>query len=104
MLIELTPEDVKTQIESGESILVDVREPAEYEDERIPGALLMPLGLLHGDQFPVPSGTRIILMCHLGGRSAQAADQLMSAGHKTVHHLKGGLEAWKEAGLATQVY
>jgi len=104
MLIELTAEEVQAQLKSGEAILVDVREPAEYEDERIPGAFLMPLGLLHGDQFPAPSNTRIILMCHLGGRSAQAADMLMQSGHKTVHHLGGGIEAWKAAGLKTQVY
>jgi len=104
MLIDVSPQDVKAQLDAGEAILIDVREPNEYEDERVPGAFLMPLNLFNPAQFKAPTGTRVILMCQLGGRSTQAAEQLMSTGTETVHHMAGGIEAWKEAGFEVQVY
>ena len=104
MLIDLSPQDVKAELDAGTAILVDVRDPTEYEDERIPGAFLMPLNLFNPAQFKMPSATRIIFMCQLGGRSTQAAEKLMASGVETVHHLGGGLEAWKEAGFEVQVF
>jgi len=103
-LIDLSPQDVQTQMKAGQAIVVDVREPAEYEDERVPGALLLPLSLFNASQFPTLSGTRIILMCGVGQRSAAAAEKLFAAGHETAYHLKGGLQAWKDADLITQIY
>jgi len=104
MLVELKPQDVKDQINSGEAVLVDVREPSEYEDERVPGAFLMPLSLFNSEQFIIPTATRVILMCKIGGRSAQAAEQLMNTGIETVYHMGGGIEAWKASGFEVQVY
>lgn len=107
MLIDVSPQDVKAQLDAGEAILVDVRDPSEYEDERVPGAFLMPLNLFNPTQFKTPKNTRVILMCQLGGRSTQAAEKLMAsgvAGCDTTYHMTGGLEAWKEAGLEVQVF
>ena len=100
-LIEHDPHEVQALLKAGEAVLVDVREVSEYENERITGAFLMPLSFFEGDQFPIISGTRVILMCAVGKRSAAAAKQLMNAGFRTVHHMKGGLTAWKEDGLET---
>lgn len=102
-LIEHEPHDVLTQIKAGEAILVDVREVSEYENERIPGAFLMPLSFFDAEHFPFISGQRVILMCAVGKRSAAAAKQLMNAGFHTVHHMKGGLTAWKQHGLHTDL-
>ena len=100
-LIEHEPRDVQAQIQAGEAFLVDVREVNEFENERIPGAFLMPLSFFDAQNFPYVSGQRVILMCAVGKRSAAAAKQLMNAGFGTVHHMKGGLNAWKEHGLST---
>lgn len=100
-LIEHDPRDVFAQIKAGEAILVDVREVSEYENERIPGAFLMPLSFFEAAHFPYISGQRVILMCAVGKRSAAAAKQLMNEGFRTVHHMKGGLTSWKEHGLPT---
>ena len=99
-LIEHDPRDVAAQVKAGEAVLVDVREVSEYENERIPGAFLMPLSFFDADHFPYISGPRVILMCAVGKRSAAAAKQLMKAGFGTTHHMKGGLNAWKEIGRA----
>lgn len=100
-LIEHDPRDVFAQLKAGEAVLVDVREINEYENERIPGAFLMPLSFFDAAHFPYISEQRVILMCAVGKRSAAAAKQLMNAGFTTVHHMKGGLTAWKEHGLST---
>lgn len=100
-LVEHDPRDVHAQLRAGEAVLVDVREINEYENERIPGAFLMPLSFFDAAHFPYISGQRVILMCAVGKRSAAAAKQLMNAGFGATHHMKGGLTAWKEHGLST---
>lgn len=100
-LVEHDPIDVRAQLKAGEAILVDVREVSEFENERIPGAFLMPLSFFDAEHFPIVTGQRVILMCAVGKRSAAAAKQLMNAGFRTVHHMKGGLTAWKQHGLST---
>jgi len=100
-LIDHDPQSVQDQVRAGKAVLVDVREASEYENERIPGAFLMPLSFFDADHFPFLSDTRVILMCAVGKRSAAAAKQLMNVGLRETHHMKGGLTAWKEQGLKT---
>ncbi|OEJ65590.1 rhodanese-like domain-containing protein [Magnetovibrio blakemorei] len=100
-LIELDPREVQSQMKAGKAVLVDVREVSEYENERIPGAFLMPLSFFDAERFPFLPDTRVILMCAVGKRSTAAAKQLMNAGVRTTHHMTGGLTAWKELGLET---
>jgi|GEM_PF-784800 len=100
-LIEHDPRDVQDQLQAGQAVLVDVREVSEYENERIPGAFLMPLSFFDANRFPFLPDTRVILMCAIGKRSAAAAKQLTNAGFRETHHMKGGLTGWKELGLET---
>lgn len=100
-LVEHDPRDVYEQLHTGQAVLVDVREVSEYENERIPGAFLMPLSFFDAEKFPFIPDTRVILMCAVGKRSAAAAKQLMKAGIRETHHMTGGLTAWKETGLET---
>lgn len=99
VLIDLEPADVHAMLGRSEAILVDVREASEYENIRIPGAFLMPLSFFEGEHFPIINGTRVILMCAVGKRSAAAAKQMMDAGFGDVHHMKGGINAWMEQNL-----
>jgi len=86
---------------AGEAILVDVREPAEFAEQRIPGSVSVPLSSFSADKLPDPGNGRIVLICAIGRRSIKAADLLHAAGHAEVTHLYGGLTAWEAAGLPT---
>ena len=102
LIDEVTPAQVQQWLEAGEVVLVDVREPREYEAEHIAGALLLPLSSLDPEYFPVLPGRRVVLHCAIGKRSLAAAKMLRAAGHE-VAHMGGGMDAWKDAGLETEL-
>jgi adenylyltransferase/sulfurtransferase len=82
-----------------EFVLVDVREPGEWEIARIPGAVLIPLDRLRNgraaDELGVAAGGKpIVLHCKSGGRSAQALTLARAAGFPDVVHVSGGVLAW----------
>jgi rhodanese-related sulfurtransferase len=101
-LIEIDARTVRDWLNRGEAVLVDVREAAEYAEERIPGTLTFPLSRFEPGRLPGEPGKKTVLTCFIGGRSAEAAEQLFAAGHSTAFQLDGGLFAWKEAGFATE--
>jgi rhodanese-related sulfurtransferase len=103
----LTVEETARELEGGDALLVDVREPTERaETGSIPGSVEAPRGMLeffadptspyHRDELN--PGRRIIVHCASGARSALAAATLQDLGYERVAHLDGGLKAWKEAG------
>ncbi len=102
-VIEVESATVDRWMEDGEAVLVDVRETSEYEQEHIPGSLLVPLSVFDPARFPRIPGKKLVIHCAVGKRSAAAGKQLLQAGHPLVHNLQGGISAWKEAGLATEV-
>ena len=73
-----TPDMVRAWWESGEVLLVDVREPHEYAFERIHGALLYPMSTFDPKALPL-EGRRLVLHCASGKRSAMAAHRLVAA-------------------------
>lgn len=83
--------------------LIDVREPAEFAKEHIPGATLVSLSQFDVRKIPQASEMPLVLYCRSGHRSAIAAQKLFGAGFDSVTHLSGGLAAWKEAGYPTVV-
>jgi rhodanese-related sulfurtransferase len=97
-LIELEPAEVGAGMARGEIVLVDVREPKETDAERIPGALLMPLSRF--DPAALPAGN-VVLTCLVGKRSALAVTKCLEVGVSVNTHMRGGLTAWKAAGLPT---
>ncbi len=101
-IAEVAPQQVQEWLQAGAVLLVDVREPREYEAEHIAGALLLPMSSLEAEYFPVLPGRRVVLHCAIGKRSAAAARMLAAAGHD-VAHMRGGLDAWKDAGLETEL-
>lgn len=98
----VTPSQVQDWLETGAVLLVDVREPREYEAEHIAGALLLPMSSLDPDFFPVLPGRRVVLHCAIGKRSEAAAKMLAAAGRQ-VAHMAGGMDAWKDAGFETEL-
>lgn len=98
-----SPRDIHDWLESDQIVLVDVREPSEYEVEHIAGALLLPLSSFDADLFPTLPGKKIVLHCAVGKRSEAAGKMLLKEGHAEVIHMTGGMDAWKASGLPTEV-
>jgi rhodanese-related sulfurtransferase len=90
---------LKAGLEQGRYVLVDVREEDEAAHERIAGAVSLPLTRFAAASLPDPRGRKLALHCASGARSTKAAQTLLAGGRDEVVHLKGGLAAWKAAGL-----
>jgi len=92
---EITVTELKARMDRGDDVFVlDVREPHEYEINRIPGSTLIPLGELPERFTELDANREIITQCKSGARSARAANFLREHGFKNVRNLKGGILAW----------
>lgn len=80
-------------------LVIDVREPREFNQGRVPGSQLIPLPRLLADPDRVPRDRPVVLICRGGRRSARAAVALRTAGHSNVSALEGGMVAWETANL-----
>jgi rhodanese-related sulfurtransferase len=98
-LHELAPTEVKHLLDTRKIVLIDVREPHEYEAERIAGALLFPLSTFEAAALPPDEPRRVVFHCGSGKRSAAAAALRVLTGIHSVAHMTGGIQAWKSAGL-----
>lgn len=90
--------EAQQRIEAG-AVLVDVREPNEYEDSHIPGSRLEPLSTFTEGYKNLPKNQPLIMQCRSGARSERAAKYLLEQGYTDVVNLTGGILAWQEAGL-----
>ena len=92
---ELTALELKQRLDRGDKLrIIDVREPNEYQINRIPGSELIPLGDIPKRYAELDPNEEIVVQCKMGGRSAKAADFLRSVGFKHVLNLKGGILDW----------
>jgi molybdopterin/thiamine biosynthesis adenylyltransferase/rhodanese-related sulfurtransferase len=95
----ITARELKEWQDAGKDVfLVDVREPAEWEIVRIPGAVLIPKGDLPSKLSELPQNKPVVMYCKTGVRSAETLALLKNAGFKDALHVQGGVTAW-----ATQV-
>lgn len=99
---EVDTATAKDQLQS--SLILDVREPAEYAAGHLPGAINIPRGVLEFkiDATPEFQGKRqesIVVYCQTGGRSALAALALNQLGYTQAVSMAGGFKAWSESGL-----
>ena len=93
----ITATELKTKIDRQDKfILVDVREPYEYDICNITGSKLIPLGELPARLSELDSADDIVLHCKVGGRSAKALKILQDAGFRKLSNLQGGIQAWSE--------
>ena len=93
---EISVEDVKRKLDAGESfVLLDVREPWEFETARVAGAKLMPMGDVpsraHQELDPEE---HIVVMCHHGVRSMNVTVWLRQQGFENAQSMRGGIDAW----------
>ncbi len=107
----LSTEEVASEIESGDALLVDLREDDErFLEGAIPSSMHVPRGMielsadptspLHREEFDPER--RVIVYCSSGSRSALAAETLQGMGYEDVAHLEGGMMAWKEDKRAVE--
>src|SRR4249919_3630599 len=98
---EIEPFEAAQEIEGGDVVLIDTREPHEFQEARIEGGKLVPPGLLADEiESAAPDkSARTILYCRSGNRSAIAAAQLQAIGYENVASVAGGIVLWQEQGL-----
>lgn len=101
-LQDVDPGTLRDWLDHDEATLVDVREADEYAREHIAGATLRPLSTLDGHDLPRQARKRLVLICNSGNRTRQAARQILARQPGELHHLEGGLQAWKKAGLPVE--
>jgi adenylyltransferase/sulfurtransferase len=93
--LEVTPADMKLRLDRGEKLLlVDVREPWEFEICRIPGAKLIPMGSIPANLQALDADEDVICYCHHGMRSLDVAVWLRGQGVERAKSLAGGIERW----------
>jgi rhodanese-related sulfurtransferase len=93
------PDELKDYINRAQEknyLLVDVRQPQEYEEEHIPGAELIPLHLIMAGHARLPRDKELVFYCSHGMRSRAAAQNCADTGEfsKPIYSLMGGLSAW----------
>ena len=102
---EVDPQTAQQWLASGQAVIVDVREPVEYQAQHIPGSISMPLSQWETLELPELADKKLIIHCKGGGRSKQACQKMMqhpeSNQTQIVWNLTGGIEAWKAANLPT---
>ncbi len=93
----ITASELRKKLDRKEKfVLVDVREPYEYDICNIPGSKLIPLGELPARLSELDSADDIVLHCKVGGRSAKALKILQEAGFRKLSNLRGGITAWSD--------
>ena len=108
---ELGPAEAHQSLRQGH-LLLDVREPGEWQKGRVPGAIHVPRGLLewmadptypnHDPRIAGRFETPVVVMCASGGRSLLAARTLREMGYREVTSLEGGFAGWSQAGLPVE--
>src|SRR5262245_61615625 len=92
---EISAVALKQRLDRGDKLkIVDVREPSEYQINRIQGSTLIPLGEVPQRYRELNPDDEIVVQCKVGARSARAADFLRSVGFKRVLNLRGGIVDW----------
>jgi rhodanese-related sulfurtransferase len=89
-------------IENDEYVLIDVRNPEEYRNERIEGSLNVPVDALKIGLDEIERETPLLIYCRTGKRCLRAVDQLNDMGFHNIRILDGGIEAWKTHNFKTE--
>jgi molybdopterin/thiamine biosynthesis adenylyltransferase/rhodanese-related sulfurtransferase len=102
---ELDATEARDRIESGEPVVVDVREQDEWDEGHIPGAVHVPRGHLESriERLAPDTARPVVVYCSAGNRSAFAAKTLTELGYDDVVSLAGGFTDWKRNGFPVQL-
>ncbi len=97
--IDVTEAERRLREDPAGPILLDVREIPEFVQVRAPGAVLVPTSQFQARVGELPADRPLMVVCHVGGRSAAVTGFLLRAGRTDVVNVAGGMEAWERAGL-----
>ena len=100
-LVEIDAATLCRWLSSDMAVLVDVREAWEFAQDRIPGAINLPLSSFDIHKLPPDDGRRVVLTCAAGRRSAQAAGIMLAAGYDKITCLRDGILSWEAADFGT---
>ena len=81
------------------TVILDVREPDEFRDVRVPGSLFIPMSQLGARLDEVPRDRPVLVLCAAGSRSQQVTGHLLQNGWEDVGNIAGGITAWERMGL-----
>ncbi len=94
---QITPEKLKAKLDDGgDVVLLDVREPLEYEINRLDGSILMPVAQVPGRVNELSTADEIVVYCKSGVRSARVTNFLRELGFRKVKNLVGGIDEWAD--------
>jgi rhodanese-related sulfurtransferase len=96
--VDVTPDWVRERHEAGDIQLIDVREPYEWDAGRLGGARHIELERVASEAPTIDREKPVVFYCHVGSRSAMAADAFRRAGYEA-YSMDGGIAAWHERGL-----
>ena len=100
---QMTVETLYDALRGQRAVLIDVREPHEYEEAYIGGAALIPMGRCHAPSLPSNPDKMIVFQCKAGGRSQRVCELYAAANPgRTVYNLSGGILAWIAAGYPVE--
>ena len=97
--VDVTEAERRVREDPDRPILLDVREAGEFAEVRAPGAVLVPTSSFMTRVGELPADRPLLVVCHVGGRSAAVTGYLLRAGRTDVVNVAGGMEAWERAGL-----
>ncbi len=96
--LELLPQEASVRLsKSGDSVLIDVREPEEFSLSRIDGARLIPMQSIPGELQKLEAladESTLLILCHHGVRSLQVASWLRAQGVENCYSVAGGIDRW----------
>ena len=97
--IDVVEAERRLREDADRPLLLDVREDNEFAEVRAPGAVLIPMSQFQARFGELPTDRPLLIVCHVGGRSAAAAGFLIRSGRTDVVNVAGGMDAWAGAGL-----
>lgn len=102
-VVDVTVDQGETLLKEGKAKVLDVRTPAEFDMERIDGALNADFNSANflAELDKLDKKTPYLLHCRSGNRSTKALEKIEEKGFQKIYHLKAGLNGWKEAGKPT---
>jgi rhodanese-related sulfurtransferase len=101
----ITPSGLKRRLDAGDRpVLLDVREPWEFELARIEGSTFIPMSELEGRFTELDPASETVVICHHGNRSSYVAQALGRAGFENVLNLDGGLDAYSFVDESVPTY
>ncbi|WP_439578176.1 rhodanese-like domain-containing protein [Elioraea sp.] len=95
----IDPATLNRRLDERTAVLIDIRDPDEYAREHIRGARLVPLAAWDRHDLDAEAGKAVVFTCRGGNRTTANAARLFARAFPEAYLLKGGIEAWKAAGL-----